>query len=317
MKSSRISLMLTGGLGNQLFQLAALLYYSKNFQCNLEAGIGAPRRNLKGDPEVSSFLLPKNVLLSDSRRGSWLTSKSMGYIMRMAHTPRSYEVQIVRKAFKGVAKIISFLYFQTNRKILAIQDLGYSALKLKTDSKYLLLGYFQTYRYGQDPDVFQSMLDLKIENPSPDLLDYIDLAKKVRPTVIHIRLGDYTNESRFGIVPQEYYLEALTLLESRKLLGECWLFSDQPEIAVKYFEECHGLNLRVIPEVNRSSSETLELMRYGANYVIGNSSFSWWAAFLSHTEKKTVISPAPWFAAIKEPTDLMPISWIRLPIIHS
>ena len=40
---------------------------------------------------------------------------------------------------------------------------------------------------------------------------------------------------------------------------------------------------------------TLEKMRWGSGYVIGNSSFSWWGAFLSHTKNAPTVAPKPWF----------------------
>jgi hypothetical protein len=315
-KKPRISMMLTGGLGNQFFQLAALLYFTRNDICSLDAGIGRPRRNVSGKPEINTFELPSNVLLTERKAGSWLTSKSMGYILRMSSEPRKYEIALVRKLIQVMALSISCIYFQTNRKIIALSNLGYSPLELRSDVKYLLLGYFQTYRFAQTSEVCTKMLDMKIKCPSNELIELIALAKEVKPTIIHIRLGDYKNEDRFGIVPQEYYLEALTILESKERLSECWLFSDEPEVALTYFTECSDLKLRVISEVNNSAAETLELMRHGRNYVIGNSSYSWWAAFLSYSRDKNVVSPSPWFADIDEPSDLIPPNWIRLPITH-
>jgi hypothetical protein len=200
--------------------------------------------------------------------------------------------------------------------MLSISSLGFSHVDLEKRKKYFLLGYFQSYRWAADPSVLLQLTNLKVIEPSRQLLDYIELAKKIKPTIIHIRLGDYTKEDGFGIVPKEYYFEALNLVASQSEVTEIWMFSDEPDVAIKYFENFSDFMVRVIPEINNSSTETLELMRYGVNYVIGNSSFSWWAAFLSHSSKKTVVAPKPWFSTIEEPKNLLPPSWLRLPIIH-
>jgi len=48
--------------------------------------------------------------------------------------------------------------------------------------------------------------------------------------------------------------------------------------------------------------------------IIANSSYSWWAAYLNNTTKKTVIYPSIWFGpAIAHNTeDMFPESWIRI-----
>jgi hypothetical protein len=68
----------------------------------------------------------------------------------------------------------------------------------------------------------------------------------------------------------------------------------------------------MIPEIDRSPAATLEVMRFGAGYVIANSSFSWWAAFLSKKPDVEVIAPQPWFQGMDEPRDLIPPNWQRI-----
>jgi hypothetical protein len=54
---------LTGGLGNQLFQLAAGLSATKKGVLYLHWSLGKPRISESGLPEIASFSLPKNVCL--------------------------------------------------------------------------------------------------------------------------------------------------------------------------------------------------------------------------------------------------------------
>jgi hypothetical protein len=90
-----------------------------------------------------------------------------------------------------------------------------------------------------------------------------------------------------------------------------WLFSDEPNEALKLMSfELRGI-IHVVQDFRDSPSKTLEIMRCGSGYVIGNSSFSWWAAFLSNSHTPTVIAPNTWFQGLPEPRMLIPENWIR------
>jgi len=49
-----------------------------------------------------------------------------------------------------------------------------------------------------------------------------------------------------------------------------------------------------------------------SDYIIANSTFSWWGAWLSHNKNKTVLYPDQWFGpnnADKSTQDLFPEDW--------
>jgi hypothetical protein len=91
-----------------------------------------------------------------------------------------------------------------------------------------------------------------------------------------------------------------------------WIFSDEPQLA----RVIHSLSTKIpiewIDNKLMSAAETLQLFRRCDGYIIANSSFSWWAAMLSHTINPIVIAPTKWFRNLEDPVDLIPPSWLRV-----
>ena len=66
---------LTGGLGNQLFQLAAAMAGSKSTSVDVEWSLGTPRLSAQNIPEIFEFNLPPEITLLPSRNISFLQRK--------------------------------------------------------------------------------------------------------------------------------------------------------------------------------------------------------------------------------------------------
>lgn len=154
--------------------------------------------------------------------------------------------------------------------------------------------------------------DLKPKVLDPYVSELQKLADVKKPVVVHIRLGDYEKEEKFGILPTNYYKEALELLFELGFNNEIWIFTNDLERAKKIFPSGFESRAHWIPDFSTSSVQVLEAMRLGSAYVIGNSTFSWWAAKLAMNKSSKVVAPYPWFRSAATHRDLLPSNWLTI-----
>lgn len=299
---------LTGGLGNQLFQYAAALHESDDFNVYLVSSLGSPRTSQKGRPEIYSFGVTEPEIFS---RASWFTKKVTGYLLRQGIYQKKLENnKFFRATTSLLGEIILCAHFHSRIKLIIGNDVGFSELR-KSEDNQLLIGYFQTYRWASSPKVFNYLHNLELSEDSLELRDYRELAAIEKPLVVHVRLGDYKNEANFGIITSTYYSNAIKKQLQSKDYGSIWLFSDELESARNLLPMDINVKIRCIHEINNSAAATLQVMRLGHGFVIANSTFSWWGAFLAENRDAKVIAPKPWFQTSPEPADLIPPQWIR------
>ena len=129
---------------------------------------------------------------------------------------------------------------------------------------------------------------------------------------MHVRLGDYANEDEMGILSNSYYESSFTKIWDEKKYGRIWLFSDQPEFAIERIPSELVRKVRIIEPQGLSSAETLEIMTFGSGYIIANSSFSWWGAYMRKLDNAAICRPYPWFKVLEEPKDIAPANWMRV-----
>ena len=159
--------------------------------------------------------------------------------------------------------------------------------------------------------MYREMMAIAPRTMSRDFHRLLDLALREKPTIVHIRLGDYRNEPRFGVLSENYYANAFAELGISQE-DNVWIFSNEPELVKASYLHILCGSVSIIEDQRLSPAELLELMRYGHKYVIGNSTLSWWAARLSFNPQAPVIAPKPWFKCLPEPFELVPTDWLRL-----
>jgi hypothetical protein len=268
MSSRKVVVRLSGGLGNQLFQIAAgllaaeksgihVVYLDAQFLSNYEVA-----RNLESD---FIFKLIKNIKLGIAEK----TLISFASHLRIA---RILDKRIGNCAYIGSTKTLC--------------NLDGSQLK-----NILLDGYFQdplvALSLQSQGDIFEKLTEL--------YKSFKDLLPKVyiEYVAVHIRRGDYVSSKKaskfFKKIPLDYYRSAV---KKFPLNTKFIIFGDDAETISAFSEEVSGLNAA---SLRLNLSEEFMLLAMADHYVIANSTFSWWAAFLGYDKSKRVIAPRNWY----------------------
>lgn len=149
-----------------------------------------------------------------------------------------------------------------------------------------LFGYFQSEKWFKnienqirDDFTFKS----EIIEPCEEMISQLN-----NPISLHIRRGDFlkNSENHFNL-GIDYYEKSLSNFNSDR---EVIIFSDDPEWCKT--QEIFSDDRFLISESSNSYVD-LCLMTLCFGHIIANSSFSWWGAWLSKSEK--VIAPKNWF----------------------
>lgn len=138
---------------------------------------------------------------------------------------------------------------------------------------------------------------------------------------IHIRRGDYTtSHSMENLVVGEYHKKAVDFIERQtKENGLLVIFSDDIDWCKKEMPNIFPNNRIIFDEPPKTNSdyfnnqeESLIKMTLCDHFVIANSSYSWWGAWLSYSSSKIITAPRKWFVGIKNAEDMYGEGWVIL-----
>jgi hypothetical protein len=270
---------LMGGMGNQMFQYA----------------LG---RNLS-----LKYNIPLKIDLS------FLKNKNMG----ANFIYRDYDLNIFNV-------YEDFEIGQVNVKRINEPNFQYSSniSDMVTNSpgdNFLLNGYWQTPKYFEEFEE-QIRKDFTFRDKVEDADDHIkDMLVKIKSTnsvLLNVRRTDYLNTNYHGVMGNEYLDKGVELIESKVENPHYFLFSDDVEWCK---ENIKYENMTIVDHSYKGDrfSYYLQLMKNCKHFIIPNSSFAWWAAWLNEGEDKIVITPEKWFTDSNINTsDLIPDNWIRI-----
>lgn len=304
MHSKKLVTRIKGGLGNQLFCYAA-----------------AKRLAIVNDAElviddVSGFLYDK----------SYQRTYQLGHFSiphRLANANERFE------PFARVKRAISQLLSENKpieKKRYIVQrgvrfDPRILTLRLQEGTTYFD-GFAQSEDYFSDiSEIIKS--DLKITAP----IDYanqsilLEIMTSINPIAVHFRWFDQNNLSSSNNTSIHYYRSAFNLILSTVNSPHFFIFSDRPEF-VKNKLNTFLFGVRVTYVSNNASDEMAYadfwLMSKCKHFIMANSTFSWWAAWLGEKEGQSVIiTPKISIDPVRNPTAwgfdmLIPHRWLIL-----
>jgi hypothetical protein len=308
-----IQIGLMGGLGNQIFQLATALEISRKLngkQVFLNPNLGHYRSNAKGVPEITSFIIPEEITVLRKRFYRLWLGKLFGHRRKVMINPMGFEKFAIYRSLLGfLTSIQTFLVLGSRGKVEIIQEIGFQDFPIHNHNA-IYVGYFQSFRYSESTQ--SKLMGITSNEYEVTQKSYRELAAHSSPLVIHVRLGDYLLDNNFGVPNEKYYGNSIEIQMATKLYDSIWLFSDDFDKAIDFIPGHYRSLVKIVSEAQNSSAATLEIMRLGKGYIIGNSTFSWWGAKLSHNADSKVIAPKPWFKGMPEPKEIIPPEWQRI-----
>lgn len=223
--------------------------------------------------------------------------------------------QLIRLGFK--IKTICSRVLPLSLKLVIMEE---APLRYKDElhnSRFLsnpyFIGYWASYRYYRE---IENELRQELKPPTPTnplVLLLESQVRSVKSCFIHWRSYKEDKSPEYPDLAG-YYSEAVKFISEKHPDVVFFVFSDDPASAK---EQVVATDKRMIyvdmPDAqgNLQSLADFYLMYKCDHAIIGNSTFSWWAAWLSDCEGKTVVAPggvSPWGV------DWIPLNWVTIAV---
>ena len=161
--------------------------------------------------------------------------------------------------------------------------------KIEVRNNSVYTGFFQSEWYLKNTsDKFKIRIKEKYVKSFNQ--QYGGIFKNEKTIVVHIRRTDYLKYGKRDIsLPIEYFKSQLESIENLKSY-KVFFVSDDIDFVKSYF----GLKTNFVFSSNDDIID-FQLIKNADIAIISNSSFGWWAAYLSE-KKNTVIAPKNWMA---------------------
>lgn len=281
--SRAITVELQGGVGNQLFVLAAGLAQAGRLDVPLRLDLSRLGANTSAHVRRDFELAP--------------VVDALEYQIEVAPAPRFALPLAARNVLNRIP----------NARRFREPSLDYSPSIEHVSPGTALTGYFQSpayFTHGADTLMQQALERVAADNaiaPSSEVF-------------MHIRRGDYLiakHQNHHGLASLEYFDRAAELVRTRQPEAGFRVFTDSPEQIAPSFLNRWGATLDT-QQLGLTPLQALLSLAANDGLIMSNSSFSWWAAWLSERRNPgaVFIAPRPWLASGASGHTLLPSHWI-------
>jgi hypothetical protein len=156
---------------------------------------------------------------------------------------------------------------------------GFNRLKRDIAGKRVnLFGFFQEiYPYNLNKETIKGFWKLPTIN------------KNMNDVVIHVRLGDYFHNMVRSVIDPNWYKRCLSLMKFNKKKQKLYIVVEPYSGSKQYLAHFRSYQPTI---VSSSAEHDFEFIRSFDKIVCSNSTFSWWATFLS--DARTIYTFARW-----------------------
>lgn len=292
-----------GGLGNQMFQYAVALGLAERHRVPCKVDL--------------SFLLERRPDLEYTARDFDLVVFGSPPAVAAEGEVRKFR-RLLDRSSRSLLERIEDKW--TSRAIYREPTAEFAPEVLQLPGNTYLEGFFQHEGYfAEIESIIRKSFHLDpakigLSRATLELGEKIDACQGV---CLHVRRGDYVSNPiaahHHGTCSETYYRGGLDELRARGASGDVFAFSDDPAWCQTVFADLAGLTVVGEEHAGLRAAGHLWLMTRCHHFVISNSSYGWWAAWLAGKAGKTIVRPAQWFRAPElRHIDICPGSWISL-----
>lgn len=284
---------LMGGLGNQMFQYA--------FGKSLEAKFNSPIFFDKSWFDQKFENVTPRVFGLDAFNISlhFIDPKRLFF-----RNPQHSWFKILKQKIKG--KIVC----------QKITEACFSFNQIKPNGNFYLEGYWQNNEYYEG---IRKIIVEEFHFPKfsrPEDINLQDIILGCESVAVHIRRGDYVSSPKtnqyHGTCSMKYYKDAVNKILFEIPNAKFFLFTDDPDYVKSNFGFLSDWTL--VSDNRRAEVDELNLMHLCKHFIIANSSFSWWGAWLSRNPNKIVVAPKRWYKneEANEKCKIVPKDWTKI-----
>jgi hypothetical protein len=270
----KVVVKLMGGMGNQMFQ------YAFGKRISLQTG-----RELILD---LSFL---------NRRDLGPNFVYRNYDLDIFNLSKH---KIVDKFDENYELIVDDFDFKS-KDLTPIDNIIEKCLNNKSKNIYLD-GYWSSPKYFSNSINSEFSFQDPIINESTSLLQDILSSNSV---LLNIRRTDFLNGNFHGVFEKDYILNSINKLNKTEDNLKFFIFSDDIQWCQDNLFDIPNSVIVDYTHKGDKFSNYLQLMTNCKHFIIPNSTFAWWAAYLSQNQNKKVIHPEIWLKELNSTCDLL------------
>lgn len=295
-----IIVQLSGAMGNQMFQYALGRHLSLKYNTQLK---------------FDHTILEDRTVWSKDVKALFREYQLDAFVCLSERAERADIPIVHRSYFSGKPKLFFNMVrhrFLPNRGKEKKSGVFQPEVLLIGENAYLD-GFWQSEKYFSEiADMLRK--DFTFKRPFGDKTEtLLNEIKNKKSVCIHVRRTDYVDNPFHRTLGQEYYDKGIAYITERVLVEKIYVFSDDIDWCKENLSFSIDTCFVGAEYSGKKDEENMALMSACTHFVIPNSSFSWWAAWLSQNPDKIVVAPKTWFFdASLEKDDVVPDRWIRM-----